>query len=193
MLLKFLCGCSFVPALKEEEPGRSLCSTKTLLIMKITAILMVVFSFAASAHSYSQISISAKNKSLSSVFKSIKHQSGYDFVYAVELLEKAGNISVELHNVNLSDALSACLKDKDLTYTIVGKTVVIKSHESIVTTINEPTLPPTIDVQGRIVSESGEPVAGASVKIKGTNLGTSADKNGLFQLKGVNENAVLII
>jgi TonB-linked SusC/RagA family outer membrane protein len=161
--------------------------------MKITAMLMVAFTFAASAHSYSQITISAKNKSLSSVFKSIKHQSGYDFVYAVESLNKAGNISVELHNVGLQDALEACLKDKELTYTVIGKTVVIKSNEKITIPIREPSLPSIIDVQGRIVSESGEPVAGASVKIKGTSLGASADKNGLFQLKGINEDATLIV
>ncbi|MBV4360522.1 SusC/RagA family TonB-linked outer membrane protein [Pinibacter aurantiacus] len=161
--------------------------------MKFTAILMVVFTFAASAHSYSQISISAKNKSLSAVFKSIKQQSGYDFVYAVELLEKAGKVSVELRNVKLQDALEVCLRDKDLTYTIVGKTVVIKASAKLAIPIPEPSLPPTIDVQGRIVSESGEPVAGASIKIKGSNLGASADKNGLFQIKGINQDAVLIV
>ena len=37
-------------------------------------------------------------------------------------------------------------------------------------------------ISGQVKNEKGEPIPFASVKLKGTNKGTSADANGLFTL-----------
>src|SRR5690606_1958877 len=50
-----------------------------------------------------------------------------------------------------------------------------------------------IETRGRVVDEAGEPVSGATVKVKGRNIGTSTDANGDFFLSGLDENAVLEI
>ncbi|HRU63890.1 MAG TPA: carboxypeptidase-like regulatory domain-containing protein, partial [Paludibacteraceae bacterium] len=43
-------------------------------------------------------------------------------------------------------------------------------------------------VTGRVIDEVGEPVIGASIKVKGTTVGTISDNNGNFTLI-VPENA----
>jgi hypothetical protein len=78
-----------------------------------------------------------------------------------------------------------------LAYTIIEKTVVIKRKTRATLTNALPSAP--IDIKGRIVNENGEPVAGASVKIKGTNIGTSTNENGEFALNVPDPNMILVI
>lgn len=48
-------------------------------------------------------------------------------------------------------------------------------------------------IKGRIVDEAGEPLAGATIIIKGTQNGTAADENGNFQISVSAPDAVLVI
>ncbi|GAA5219606.1 SusC/RagA family TonB-linked outer membrane protein [Membranihabitans marinus] len=48
-----------------------------------------------------------------------------------------------------------------------------------------------IDIQGRVINEEGEALIGVNVLVKGTDIGTSTDFDGGFQLSDVDENAVL--
>lgn len=48
-------------------------------------------------------------------------------------------------------------------------------------------------VRGKVVDETGEPVPGISVQVKGINRGTTTDNNGDFVLNNVDENAVLLV
>lgn len=51
----------------------------------------------------------------------------------------------------------------------------------------------TIDVHGKVVDENGEPLAGATVSVKGTKEVVAANEKGEFILKGVDPNASLVI
>jgi Ca-activated chloride channel family protein len=53
--------------------------------------------------------------------------------------------------------------------------------------------PNSIIVNGKITDKDGNPVSFASIKIKGTNTGVSADANGTFSIKVNSENDVLLI
>ena len=48
-------------------------------------------------------------------------------------------------------------------------------------------------VTGKIVDAAGEPVIGASVVVKGTNVGTVTDVNGSFALASVPKEATLVV
>ena len=47
-------------------------------------------------------------------------------------------------------------------------------------------------ITGRVTDEKGDPVPGASIRIKGSNLGTAADNNGLFRLQAKNGDVLQI-
>lgn len=51
---------------------------------------------------------------------------------------------------------------------------------------------PDIKVRGQIIDEAGEPLTGATIKVKGTSSGTVTDLDGEFELN-VNPEAVLIV
>src|SRR5690606_16607265 len=46
---------------------------------------------------------------------------------------------------------------------------------------------------GTVVDSTGAPLAGASVMVKGTNVGTQTDKDGVFSFPEMGENVVLVV
>lgn len=166
---------------------------KMLLIMKLTAVFLLVTCLAASARGYSQkITLNEKEASLDKVFTKIKNQTGYSFLYLEDVLQQARPVTVELKNADLSEALKKCFAGQPLVYEIIEKTVVIKVKHNISAPVIS--APPLIVTRGRVVDAEGRPVAGASVQVKGTSIkGTATSAEGYFELKELDEDAVLVI
>src|SRR5688572_20029223 len=80
--------------------------TKTLLIMKLTAIVLLATCLQVSAKGYAQkISLSEKNAPLEKVLLQIKKQSGYQLWYEDKLLQNARPVNISVKDVLLEDAL----------------------------------------------------------------------------------------
>jgi TonB-linked SusC/RagA family outer membrane protein len=188
MLLKALCR-SFA-LLRMTTWLRGLLTTKTLLIMKFTAIILLSACLGASANGFSQITLSEKNAPLQKIFKKIQQQSGYEFLYPTDLLQKAGTVNIEVRNVSIEEALEAALKGKSLSFIISDKTIVIK--EKVKEPVKEELSPPLIDIKGRVTNENGKAVS-ATVTVKGTSIAAATNDDGEFELKRVDENATLVI
>lgn len=171
--------------------------TKTVRVMKLTAILLFATCLQVSAKGYAQsVTLSEKNATLEKVFRKIKNQSGYTFVYRDEWLKKAGKVDIDLQNAPIEQALEACFKNQPLTYTLVKTTVVVRLKPTVdiqPTVTDENPLPPPIDVHGRVVNEKGEPLQGASITEKGTKNITVTDAGGNFNLKVKDEKTVISI
>ncbi len=187
MLLKVLC---------KSSPWGKLFTTKTLLIMKLTAIILLSACLTTSAKVHSQrVTLSLQNASMETVFQEIKKQTGYDFLYGSKMLQVAKPVSINVKNASLEQVLEKCFKDQPLTYNLVDRTIIVKPKTTDPNInpgdINEP--PPPIDVEGKVTNENGEPVEGASISIKGTNRGTTTDANGNFTLQVPDGGGVLVI
>lgn len=101
---------------------------KCLLVLKLTTFLLLVGVMHLSAASYSQtVTISRKNATLEAIFKDIKQQTGFLFFYSEKINVTGKTQDIDLKNVSLADALNSCLKNYELTYTIVNKTIVIRN------------------------------------------------------------------
>lgn len=50
-----------------------------------------------------------------------------------------------------------------------------------------------ITITGKVIDDTGAPLPGASVKVKGGNAGVSTDPNGNFSIAAPNENTVLVV
>ncbi len=161
--------------------------------MKFTAIILLAACLTAQARGYSQITLNERNASLQKVFKKIQKQSGYDFLFNADLLQEVGKINIDVRNVSLQQALDACLRDKPLTYTIVEKTIIIKPKETVEGTgVTEKVPSPPIVIKGKITDESGKPLAGVSIQVKGNPGGTTSNDQGEFQLD-VPENSSQVL
>ncbi len=168
--------------------------------MKLMAIMLVVCLQVSAGASSQTVTYSAKNAKLETVFNVIRQQTGYVFFYKANVLKDAKPVNLDVKNVPIERVLQLCLDNQGLGYTIEDKTIVIAPKEekkapainSGAAIAQEPQVPPNIDVKGRVVNEKGEGVI-ASVQVKGTTRGVSTNEQGYFELKGMDENAVLVI
>lgn len=162
--------------------------------MKITAVIVLFACLHVSARTNAQnITLSLKNASLETVFKEIKKQAGFNFVYNNSLMQSAKRVDMQVSKASVEEVLQKCFKNQPLTYTIIDKTIVVKPKVLTATDILRGFIPPPpIDVHGRVMNEKGEPVEGVTVTVRATNKASSTDANGFFEIKNIDENATLV-
>src|SRR5690606_660029 len=82
-----------------------------------------------------KISLSETDVSLKTIFKKIRTQSGYDFVYAESLLKGTKPINISLKNASLEETLEAVFKTQPLTYSINQNTITVKEKTPSITSV----------------------------------------------------------
>jgi TonB-linked SusC/RagA family outer membrane protein len=159
--------------------------------MKLTAILLLVGALHVSAATFSQtVTLSRRKTSLKQVFKEIKKQTGYFFFYKGQLLQDKPDVTVEFVKASLIDALNASLKDQNLSYSIVNKTIVISGKENLPAVAERAAV--KVEVKGVVIDKTtGETIPGVNVSVKnGSSVGMTNDK-GEFKVN-VDEGSILV-
>lgn len=147
-----------------------------------TFMLFAIMQVAASG--FAQITINKKNVSLPDVFQEIRKQSGYDFFYNEDLIEKAELVNIRLNNASIEEALESCLSNQDLSYTIKDNIVIIKEKISL--------LPQQITVKGRVTDLGGVVLPGVSIMIKGTKTVVITNDRGEFSINVPKAGSILV-
>lgn len=168
---------------------------KILLVMRLTTVILIASLMQVSAATFGQrITMSQKNIPLKTVLRELTKQSGYGFFYDGKAIGDNQKVTVALSNAEFDEALKSVLTGLSLNYKIDGKIVSIRKIEEPSLLDNLIARFQAIDVSGRVVDADGRGLPGASVSVKGKgNKAVSTGTNGSFYLKGVNEDATLII
>jgi len=166
--------------------------------MKFLVLFGLIVIMQAGATVNSQvIKYKAKNVSLKTALDEIKKQSGYVFFFTYGALDQARPVSVDANGTSLKEALDMCFKNQPLTYKIVEKTIVVqrKKITPASQTKTEVTAPLAVAeqsaVHGRVTDSTGQPIAGATVMIKGTKKGVLTNADGGYQITA-DEGDVLV-
>ncbi|HZX57128.1 MAG TPA: SusC/RagA family TonB-linked outer membrane protein, partial [Mucilaginibacter sp.] len=131
-----------------------------------------------------------KNAKLEKVLSEIEKQSGYTFWYKTDIVKQSYKVSLDVKDFSLENTLELCFKDLPISYKIVQKTIVLtqKTAAGIVSAQVDP-----IVVSGKVSDEHGDPLPGATVRVKGTNTVTSTDVSGNFKITVPDKSAVLVV
>ncbi len=163
-------------------------------IMRINLIFvsLIIPLFQVSAASHAQtITLNKKNVSIEEVFKALKQQTDFDFVYSKKQLTGTTNVSVNVKNASIRQVLDICFESQPFEYVIEDKTVIIRRrNSSLYDTRN---MIDSVYVRGTVVDQEGKPLVGATVRVQGTSINAITDKYGKFILKDIDQIAVLII
>lgn len=137
-----------------------------------------------------KITLNTKNTPIEKVLQAIRTQSGYGILYDLKDI-KDQKVTLELNNASIDEAMNVLIKDLPLSFKIVKNNVVLSKKTS---TFLERLAGSwaAIDVRGRVLDESNQPIEGILVKVKGTSKSTVTNANGEFSLTDVDPNAVLI-
>src|SRR5699024_9580109 len=122
---------------------------------------------------------------LEKVFKEIRKQTGYEFLYNNTMVKNARLNDIDFNHTPLKKALDDIFSDQPLTYTIEGKTIVVRRKEREEEDVSEEVLKPIV-VSGKVTDSSGSPLPGVTVFVKDSKgIGTTTDLSGMFILEEV--------
>ena len=138
-----------------------------VLFMFLFFLLLPGFSI---AQYKAQLNIDIKTGTLVNVFENIQKQSAYRFMYSNQDVAAIKNISVQREGVSVQEILDIVLKGHNLTYLIEDKIIFIKKQSQTSVT----------KIRGRVTDTKSEPLAGVTILIEGTCIGTTTDSNGNY-------------
>jgi TonB-linked SusC/RagA family outer membrane protein len=142
-----------------------------------------------------KVSVVCRSKDLKWVINQLEKQTGLLFVYSNDMLDPDKKISVQLHNADLNYALEQIFTPLRIDYELAGKNVLLKVHagDRLVNISTAVFHPADVEIQGQVLDEQKNPIAGATVMLKGTNSITTTNSDGRFVLHVPEAKGTLII
>lgn len=158
---------------------------KLAFIMKLTVVILLVSCLHVSAGVYSQsrITLNMQSADFKKVLSAIEKKTSYRFLYNQSLIPADQKVNITANNEEVLSVVNRILENTSLTYEVLNSNLVVLKRMN---TIIQPA-----QVTGRVTDSTGAPISGVSVRVKGSNAGTSTDANGSFTIT-VPDNATLI-
>ncbi|MFH4969532.1 TonB-dependent receptor [Gaetbulibacter sp. M240] len=130
-----------------------------------------------------------KSLTVEEVFKLIKEQTDYKFIYQDGIFKDFPKVEVKKGTILAKELLSRSLSTGHFEIIVSDdKTILLKEKANILAGNNQ-----GIPVSGLVVDETGMPLPGANILEKGTSNGAQADFDGKFSLQVSSKTAILVI
>jgi len=157
--------------------GRGSTWKKLLLTMKLALAFMILFSLGVQASVFAQkVTLSKKQITLEQLFKEIRKQTNYRFIFEEGLLKGTTPVSLHLREEPLETALQKAFQGQALTFQVYDGTVIVKHKAGMV-------VPRQQTVKGVVTDENGQPFAGVSIRVVGKNVTAGTNAEGTFEIQ----------
>lgn len=161
-------------------PPTGICLKQILVTMKLTGLLIFLFTIQLSAKSVAQhqVSLEMKDVGIVEIIQALRVQTGVRFFYNHNELKRKAPVTISVKDDYLESVLKQILDQRDLSYSIREDVIIIVPKNE--TTSQKIT---TWRFSGVVKDDSGESLPGATIRIKGTTLGTTTDVMGKFVME----------
>lgn len=157
---------------------------KTFLVALILSCNLGIYAQGVSLH--------LRNVTVAKAMTELRKQSGYSFVYEGSDLNTSQRVNVNA--IDVRQAADQILGSQNVTYTIQGKNIVVSAKDKQSQRL--PQRPANKagnrTIKGRITDANGEPIIGASVKVKGNDLGVVSDLDGNYSISANPGDALVV-
>lgn len=137
-----------------------------------------------------RINLIADNKEMKTVLNEISRLAEIKFVYSSQRIPVRQKISVAARNQRLGELLECVLTPLNVLYFVSGNQIVLmkkgEAYNLAMFLTDDPRKylldeeSPAKNITGKVTNESGEPLNGVSVLVRGTSRGTSTNDKGVF-------------
>ncbi len=161
---------------------------KFLLCMKLSMlIIFLTASQVNAAKVFGQtITASFEQVELRAVLNAIEKKAKVRFLYNYDLSSLTRKVDFSVKNAKVSDALDKLLENSGLQYRDMGNNlIVISAGKSW-------GAPSQVAVSGVVTDNTGQPLPGVSINVKGTSIGTASDADGRYSLNVPSANDTLV-
>ena len=139
-----------------------------------------LFSTRVSAQGNRNITINKQNVPFEEIVRDVESQTDYSFMYSTETVRNIGSVSVNVTDVTIKHLLDIILAGKPCTYQIEDNVVIIKTKDQVARdSVNRK----SVKIKGVVMEVDGQPLVGASVVIKGRNVGVITNVTGNFEIE----------
>ena len=136
-----------------------------------------------------RVSVQAQDEVLSEVFRSIREQTGYSFVYNNSDVDRARRVTLDVTDQTLPAVLDRLFDGSDIAYTIKDKHIILSKKS-----VPQPSSGSEGGgISGSVRDAEGVGLIGASVIIKGTTTGAAVDVDGNFVLPQARPGDILVV
>lgn len=174
---------------KTEIPSKCRETQKILLIMKLSTILLLVFSLNIYAVSFGQLSFNSEGKTTRDILNIIENESNYRFFYNDDFINNNKVIDLNVRNKNINEVLDMLLASSDYTYKLYENNLIVISLKDDVNSVPENQ---QRSVRGNVTDSEGNPLPGVTISVKGTTRGTTTDLNGNYILENIDSQTTLV-
>ncbi|MFA7491594.1 MAG: carboxypeptidase-like regulatory domain-containing protein, partial [Mariniphaga sp.] len=181
--MKIICLTGFLTRKTKKKWGR---------IMRLTWFLIVGILLSANASSYSQstrLDIKMNDGSVMDLMKLVEKNSEYVFLYKNEDLDLMKKINVELRDATIQQILDAGFEGQDVVWDVYDRQIII--HKAKKTDSQELVVQQDKMITGIVTDQSGQPLPGVTIVVKGTTTGIVSDSDGRFSFK-IPDNAEIL-
>ncbi len=156
---------------------------KTIVLMKLTVLVILITALHVSAKTFSQekISVDFRKTKLSQALKIIERKSDYRFAFSNQVLSDDLTVTLKAKDIPVDAILKLIFSKTGLTYSRINDKLIAIKGDDLTQGI--------ITVKGRVTDIDGNPLFNVSVSA-GTGIGTTTDESGDYSIT-VDENATL--
>jgi len=145
--------------------------------MKLTVVFLILGIFSANATVYSQdlkIDFSNKSFTVGEVLATIEKNSDYKFLYRNDQIDLNRTIKIDPANKTIDGVLTSLFNKTGVNFRTVENNLVILSPDVL-------QKPKTIT--GKVTDDSGQPIVGVTISVKGTNRAVVTDAYGAYSIQ----------
>lgn len=166
--------------------------SKFFMTMRITLfIFFVAVTQIFAGNIYSQnarLSLKLENVGIKDALLQIEEKSEFYFMYDANKINVNQKVSLSVDNSLITDILDRLFKSTSINYEINNRLIALSDA-----TANQSVQSgQTGKVSGKVVSQSGEPLPGVTVLVKGTTNGSVTDLDGKFSISNVQSGSTLV-
>lgn len=130
--------------------------------------------------SFAQVTLKAERIPLKEVLSQIENVSKYKFFYNEDLEILKRSISIDVKNESIDGVMKILLRDSNVGYKKQGENLITLVPHAI---LSAGEIRKDIRISGSVKDETGAPIIGANVVVKGSTIGTITDLDGKFDLE----------
>jgi len=132
-----------------------------------------------------RVTLSVENASLQTIFSTIEAQTTYRFVFTTEQLKDGKPVTLSVNKAPIEAVLKQCFQDQPVYFSLEEKFIIIHRKEK------DNKIDPS-NITGIVKNDKGDPVAGVTVSISGSDKGTITETDGSFNLNHVPAGVTLV-
>src|SRR5688500_12005204 len=143
-----------------------------------------------------EVTLRIENIQLKSALNRIEKSVGTKFAYSPNIVRDLEKVSLNADKEKLGDLLSELLTPMGISFQVIADRIsLFKTPKDLTSAaaLEEYNIgSPVFAVTGKVTDDTGEPLPGVNILVKGTTRGTTTDSQGMYNIEVDDNNAVLV-